>query len=169
MNQNCINFENIKRLCFSQFGTTNNRFDANKFWKLLTNFKNIELLDLMCIVTTNFEQKTLLKLRQFYPNITSLKMVGGILPTNNTLINIFGNNLQHLLHVSHPTNMINFSNVNFRKLEEVVLGTPSTEMINQMLKSAQNVKKFYLSPHMDNISSPLPKELKIIIPKIFKC
>ncbi len=52
-------------------------------------------------------------------------------------MNIFGNNLTHLYYAYPPTVLvsIDFSNINFNKLEQMGLMVPSMKILNLMLKT----------------------------------
>eukprot|EP01084_Bolivina_argentea_P264625 448302_1 len=150
INQNCINIENIQSATLTQFGTVpvGSRFNSDKLWKLLSKFKNIESLTLIDVIpTTPIPRQTLQQLYDLNPLLHGLSAGGGWPVMNNNLINIFGNKLRFLLHGNTPDRDIDFANVNFINLEQVLLITPSAKTVNDILKSAKNIQKVCLYPN----------------------
>ena len=169
MNQNCIKTESIKTLNFNCFGDVGNgnRFNTDKVWRLLTKFPNVEYLRLCNIFVRHRIDAD--KLHESYPDLKGLCVIGGNAQINNDFVNRFGNTLHCLFHSYTPSRHTDFSNIDFSKLQEIILKTPNAKTINDILKTGRNLQKVHLIPDGYGITSLSEQELKSVIPQILKC
>eukprot|EP01084_Bolivina_argentea_P220145 373149_1 len=160
MSSNCFNFQNIKSLRLDRFGGDINDFNLDTLYRLFTKFPNVENIEFINLFVS--DEFNALKLKQLCPNLNGLSITGGHKDTVDKLINGFENNLQFLTYdVGIHSDL---SNVNFNKLQQVMLNDVNAKMVNEVLKTGKNIQKFAVTPHC-NVNK---KEFKTIINKILK-
>merc|ERR1712228_175997 len=149
INQQCINNESIKTLRLCKFGDIGNgkRVNSKTFTSLLLRFSNIELYDIFLNgPDVNHYSKMAAKLKKIFGELKGLSVRGGNEALNNQMIAAFGNNLKFFAHSFVARTNRNFGNIAFDKLEQVALRTADVKTINDILKSAKNIKKISVNP-----------------------
>lgn len=92
------------------------QINMDKVCRILTKFPNVEYLELHGVYTDGIIDTD--KLKKSYPNLKGLLLNGGRIDLNNRFVNTFGNDL-YFLH--HPNGNTNLQNVNFNKLQQLIL------------------------------------------------
>lgn len=145
------------------------RFDPEKFEKLLAEYPNAQSLTLtdMLIAHNNINVDNLTK---YYPKLKRLHVQGGSRLQCNEIVNAFGDKLEYLYHSHNAGHQTDFSSINFANLQTVVLHTPSAKTVDDILKTGKNIEDIQINPIVNNRPCSLsPQELKTVIPEIFKC
>ena len=164
--QNHLNLSNVTKLTLCAF---EQHFDRNLITKLLSKLprlKELKLLDFACDIDVNAIRKALLHLNalKIGTEYNLAELNGGV--RNKDLVHAFGDKLEFLAFNEKGDMDYKLDSVNFENLQYFDGRHMSSKSINDILKTAVNLKKFEM--HVSH-SMKLSKLKEIIIKVINDC
>ena len=142
MNQNCIQFDNLKTLCLKQWSANN-----DTFCRFAAKFPMITHLDLKAsYIDGEFEDDVL---RRLFPNLNRLTLLGVDEQIAVQFLRIWSSKVQCLSlgrGDAHQFHNVHF--LKFEKLQKLMIGIVSKRTLNGMLKTAKTLKEICFIPNV---------------------
>eukprot|EP01083_Nonionella_stella_P125253 378803_1 len=146
LHQNVINCDHVARLTCSAFGSNVHRMTGDEFLSLLAKFPNLTHLKMDCVLLE--EDVRAQDIANTCSKIVSLSLWDSLrkLRAHETtdLVKIFAGQLKYLSLMQSQRNDFNLDSVMFGGLEELCLIYPEYRLLNDILKSASNLKKIFV-------------------------
>eukprot|EP01084_Bolivina_argentea_P127162 224950_1 len=163
INQNLINTSTITQLKCSWFGKSDKLFNRHKFIELLTKFPSLQHLHLFFV----FVGIDCNQLKQTLPYLKALTVNGGAETRNKQLILALGSQLQSLAFFSNRGGRdYELKNICFGKLKELKLSRPSVKSIDDILKTAVNLRTISVKTTVRGISLMTGDDAKNVFSKL---
>eukprot|EP01084_Bolivina_argentea_P094621 170112_1 len=155
------NFNNITLLALLHLGHyENGNFSSNTFIKLLKAFPNTQYLYFrnVNVDIDNFDMN--FNIKQLYPEIKGLKLNGNYDDFNRWLMHTYGSNLEYLFLSENDDFDFNLQVINFHKLEQLRMIDPTIKTLNDILKTASNLKQIQIQlTHETTLTDKEKKEI----------
>eukprot|EP01083_Nonionella_stella_P054227 143204_1 len=140
--QEYINMDNVTDLTLVSFGTQSNPFNVETFQSLASDvtFHNILQCFSLYSIYCHFDTEVTEQIKQSFPSLVGLSIIGGFESSRIALIHEFANQLKYLYFSQYKNCNYNFSSVQFDTLEQLKVVRPSFETMHDILNTAGKLR-----------------------------